>query len=281
MEQTRKGIRKVRGLGVRFPVINMADAMAKLVYESPMIGLALAKSAMRRLAAFEQEGHAPGKQMLVLGFGEIGERAAKALRAQGHEVSIYDIDEAARARAVALGFAVHDAQAPHGSDGITALQSALSKSKVVLSTTGTIAIKPADMDHAHEGAIFLNGASSATEFASFAEDQRDPQLPYMRQNTGGWGALVKQRDVTVTTRSGKMLTLASLGQVINFDNGPGVLPPRYAQLIVGLLYSSSLQAARTTAAGIHDLELQSQHELLDDVHADLAETDESLLDPKF
>lgn len=111
----------------------------------------------------------------------------------------------------------------------------------------------------HPGAIFLNGASSATEFASFAEDQRDPQRPYMRPNTGGWGALIKQRDVTVTTHSGKTLTLASLGQVINFDNGPGVLPPRYAQLIVGLLYSSSLQAVRTTVAGVHDLELQAQH----------------------
>jgi hypothetical protein len=89
------------------------------------------------------------------------------------------------------------------------------------------------------------------------------------------------------TAKGKEILVARSGGVINFplemaDRRAGrLIPGRFIQLEIGLLYLGMLQAARGGSAGIHALELSGQKRLVDLIEKQLKRSQEALLSPRW
>jgi hypothetical protein len=253
-----------------------------------MIGRSVGKTAVAKLAELRQRGAPVGKRTLVVGYGNVGEATAAALRREDQDVAIVDLDEGRRGKAQAGGLRV-----------FATLEEALAAghAEVVVGTTGEIAMSAAAMGRLPDGAVLINAASSATEF-----------LPDAAALQGSLGAAQRQGDVLVTTfrgrpfvmgaaeghqtlrrhdwvlhLGGKSVLLANQGAVINFDGSEDPIPPRYIQLTRGLLFLAAVQASELTGGerGLIALDARRQADWVDLVNADLARTGESLSAPRF
>ena len=284
VEQTTRGIRKLEKLDLKFPVVTVGDAVEKTVHESPMIGRSLALTGHARLGRVEKQGFVLGKDILVIGAaGAVGRETAKAYRALGYHVRVFDkrVDE------------LRELAAEHGYTVETSLDEALGRSKIVLSLTGTQTIGERELELLPDGAVLMNGASSATEIARVKEGGYSADDVYDRQvrefqgkpfDIGGLRPMIGQRsqqDVIMKTHGGRQLLLVNQGQVINFDDSVDPIPPRYIQLTRGLLYMAAIQAAHTTKPGTTKLDPEAARAYRETVEHDLARTHESLQTPSF
>ena len=286
VEQTRKGIRRIEAFKdeLRFPVVNMAESMAKLRYESRLIGRDLAKATDGRIKRLRAQQVVAGDTILLIGYGAVGTATARSLKRIGYEVEVFDTSAAARRRATRMGLKVH-----------SSLGAALKNSRVVLSTTGKTSLDSAALEQLPDGAVVMNGASSATELLpSLSTLMIMQQKPsgYGWQGTfrgrpfemGGqrinWGAPAGQ-DWVIHLPSGKELLLVNQGQPVNFDGKRQGITPRYSQLIRGLLYLGGVQAVHTSTPGIHALWQSPQRSFLGAIGRQLRRTGESLTRPAF
>ena len=302
VEQTRKGIRKVQQLQLSFPVIDVAQTKAKLTYESPMIGESIAKSTIARLARIEDAGQIVSRRILCISHGAVGAATSAALRRAGFQVEVYDRSPAARHRARKDGFRTYET-----------LDEALSKAQIVVGMTGTALLDKASLAKLPDGAILVNGASSATEFVPERNDllrgavmnsvevtgdnakvfayhrgkrlelgsvKNDARLAWSKPSTR-LDYLLPLRGVAGDRNKDKQHLLVNQGEVVNFDGSVDPIPPRYIQLTRGLLLLGAVQAMKTQAPGIHALDEAAQQRWVGDVETELRATSESLTQPRF
>jgi S-adenosylhomocysteine hydrolase len=290
VEQTRRGIRALEKLTLKFPVIDVAQCWAKLEKESPMIGHSIARETHAALERLREQGIAPGQRVLLIGYGSIGRHTALALRRLGYQVEAHD--EAA----AAIEQAKKDGQ-PLVADKLEALR----RADVVISMTGTTTVSYEELSQLPGGKIFINGASSNDELDwRVREWSIDRDAPSFERRARGvfrgksldLGDLVdgahRHRLIFAGSPDAQHLLLND-GAPINFTGGVDPIPPRYIQLTRGLLFLAGLQASVTRRPGIFALwgnyrqtdPPGAQEELVREVEAELAETGESLDAPRF
>jgi S-adenosylhomocysteine hydrolase len=98
VEQTTKGIRRDRKIGkIVFPIINVAESRLKGILESPEVAETLASNIETILR--DDGKNVPSVNLLLLGFGTIGENLARVLKGKRIKVSIYDKDTLKRRKA--------------------------------------------------------------------------------------------------------------------------------------------------------------------------------------
>jgi S-adenosylhomocysteine hydrolase len=278
VEQTHRGVKLARKLGVRFPVVSVGDAWAKLRYESPLIGWSAAQHVDVRLERLRQDGVEPGKTIVLFGYGSVGQSTAKALRKKGYRVEVYDKNPLKRLKARLAGFAVHGSA-----------DAALRKSKVMLSATGEQWFGKKHARMLPDDAVLFNvggreWASSLKQLArqtskisnhdrivgSFAEKEIDMG-----------NADHVQQDEVLRIDGQKRLLFVHQGRPINFDTSLDPIPARFIQLTRGLLYLAALQAVGETRPGVHALRRGPQRKLVRLIKKQLRQTNESLRRPRF
>jgi len=303
VEQTRRGIRKLEGLDLGFPVIDVAQAEAKLKYESPMIGRSIAKTTIARLLRIEEAGQVLPRRILSIGHGAVGAAANRALRRAGFEVQVYDRSPAIRRQAKRAGYRVYE----HPDE-------ALRHGDIVLSMTGETVLDGAALAKLPEGAVLINGASSSTELlpdkmdlmrglvmnsVEIGEHSADAYAYYRgvrfkmgtlakrdlhadRPTKGmDWPVAVRSAEAPHDRKADKKLLWVNQGEVVNFDGSVDPIPARYIQLTRGLLLLGAAQAMKTDTPGIHALDAAQQARWVAAVNADLVHSGESLERPTF
>ena len=86
LEQTTSGIRRLEARPRSFPIINVAQAAAKPIHESPLVAETILERVDRR-----RPGRWPDMRVGVIGLGEIGQAMIAKLSARGVEVMGADI----------------------------------------------------------------------------------------------------------------------------------------------------------------------------------------------
>jgi S-adenosylhomocysteine hydrolase len=291
VEQTTRGLKRIAGLSLRFPVISVAGSEAKREHESPMIGASIAKSTLEKLGELSASGVRVGSSTLVIGYGAVGRATAAALARAGRKVAIYDRSEAARKEAGAPPgrFQVYDR-----------LEDALPHAAVVVSTTGETPVTETHLRLLPDWAVLINGASSSTEFrpdqtrfSSYYSLRFSPNklVQMVRGRTVAEderaamerGTMRARRDWVFELAHNRRIVVPNQGTVINFDGSADPIPPRYIQLTRGLLYLAALQAAQLPAGarGVIELDGAAQRTWVEEVRAELRSTSESLAEPRF
>ena len=223
------------------------------------------------------------RHAVVMGFGRVGGRCAHFLRAAGFEVIVYDKDPAKRLLARRAGFVVERSK-----------RRALPKANVLVSVTGGPSIRRAERELLPPFCLAVNGAS-ADEFRSgrlkrgpFADDfMFDPQHKvHVLRPAKAAAPTVQAGHAANAVTPAKMLFLAKDGGVVNFPSGVDerragrLIPGRYIQLELGLLYWSMLEAeSGNYGPGLHHIPLVKQRALVRQVQKQLKARGESLRDP--
>jgi S-adenosylhomocysteine hydrolase len=301
VEQTTKGLRRLEKLQragkLPFSVVSMADCWAKSKYGSPMFGYAVARETIRLLDDLHriggrlesdhrlQTGGVPKPRRAVLfGYGHITAQVARYLRKAGYtDISVYDRRATKRDEARAAGFRVEEIK-----------ERALKRADLLVSCTGETTVREGDLRYLPDGAILVNGGSPG-EFDVRTKPGVAYQDPVHFEGNNGYvrfhGRMIPtdgaDRHQVFRTSNFKEILVARAGSVVNFPLHIGhprsgrLIPARYVQLEIGLLYLGMLQAARGGTPGVHRLEDSGQQRLVSSVQRQLARTGETLLDPRW
>jgi hypothetical protein len=284
-----KRVDQIRGLWI--PVVDVGRARDKLELESPIIAVAIGNGLASKLGKLRRHGIEPGSDVIQFGYGPLGQAMADELHTRGMRVGVYDelFDHPG-----AEGRGLREEAARRGAAPLTR-QQAIERSGIVLSVTGSRdTIRTADLDHLRAGTILVNGAQRG------AVETR-PELfadPFLHEEViadryvevtrfQGRPFIVGPRygllgDYVLRSPAGHELLLAHNNFSVNHSNHRRhAIPPRYAQLRLGLDYLGLLQAARTTEPGVHALDLPPQDELTAEIEQDLAAWGESVHRPRF
>jgi adenosylhomocysteinase len=139
------------------------------------------------------------RRALVLGYGKVGRGSALALRDRHCHVSVFDVDPARRARALAEGFAV------------PGLESAVVDADLVLGATGQCSLEAAQLAMCKSGAVLASCSSKDVEF-DLGTLQRDFKL-------------ISQSEALATfEKAGRTVHLLYGGRPVNFRDGAVIGP---------------------------------------------------------
>lgn len=138
IEQTSSGIRYLKGIDLKIPVLNVARSQAKLQLETPFI----VKSALRRLHQVMPDLFSTYRSVLILGQGAVGKYTLNQLAQGGHEVTAYD---------------------PVMSPSLC-LTEALQDKEVIIGCSGVLSLPFKEYGHLKKGAVLFSVSSSDREF---------------------------------------------------------------------------------------------------------------------
>lgn len=148
VEQTKQGIWRVAGLQLRVPICTVAHNTLKEKIEAPEVG----ESVVRNITdLLRHEGFLPGKKVLVIGYGAIGEATAQGLKKQNAIVRISDSDSVRQLIARFNGFETGP------------IDSLLSDSDLVIGTTGSCTIGDKEIPLLKHGVVLVNASSKRVE----------------------------------------------------------------------------------------------------------------------
>ena len=152
VEITTFGHNRYKGLvgRLRQPVISLAksplkNAEAQIVGDSAVVAMDMLLREKGSLFCGDEVG--------VLGFGSIGQATARALRAKGHRVSVFDKDATKLVAAKLEGFGVAGSK-----------KCLLASCEYLFSATATRAVDTEDRCHFRDGLTLVSVGSKANEF---------------------------------------------------------------------------------------------------------------------
>jgi hypothetical protein len=217
----------------RFPVISVAQSLAKLRTESPVIAASVVDQVQQRLNVLLSERRLVAeRRFLIVGYGAVGAWIARELRNRRvNRISVWDIDSGKVAIAAAQGFDTH-----------TERTDAFANAEVVVAATGHSSFAEADVKTVPAGAVLASAGSSNREFGAI--------LANAVLHRGAWGAprvrgsAFEQihRDYDVDTAHG-VAHIVNGGFPVNFDGSTDPIPPRAIQLTRALMVSAMTQVA--------------------------------------
>jgi hypothetical protein len=238
-----------------------------------MIARALFNAVTAHSTYLRSRGVRVPERALTVGFGNIGGAMARLLGPA--RADVFDISGKVR-RIARKDFVVP-----------RSLEAGLGHHSLILPATGRIAIDERALHHVPDGAILFNLGSADTEYGfDKLALSADPEGWRAGRQTFG-GAVLEadpargQLDRVLKTRRGKALLTLDGGVIFTPESA---IPPRYSQLIRGLLLLGVLQAVKTTEPGVHTLEAgphSPQARFVASIQRELAETGESLENPVF
>ena len=211
LEQTTSGIRRLELRPRAFPIINVAEAAAKPLHESPLVAETIIDRVDRR-----RPGRWPQMRVGVIGLGEIGQAMIAKLAARGLDVMGSDtenrIDSSGGTQPVALDTLVERAEIIFGCTGSDIFQNGL----------------PAR----HQPNLVLVSCSS--EDVEFRSLLREATLAVQTE----WPA----QDVTIAGPSGPVTILVG-GYPFNFDTSGISVAEQAIQATTALMLAGILTAA--------------------------------------
>jgi len=202
VEQTDHGIQRyekeILGKGKKLlcPVINMARADLKKLFEAPMIGEAVLHSTETLLADIHPSLSIKGKEVALLGFGAVNQATADALlrrKVDPSKIWVFDIDPEKMKLAKERGFQVGTRE------------DALRHAQLLFSATGQTTITPDEYGILPADAILVNGGSGNHELGM---DQLETKVKDVASLTGG----------SRFTRVGARRDQQSAEQIVEFMN---------------------------------------------------------------
>jgi adenosylhomocysteinase len=148
LEATTTGLHRLDGLGIPFPVLDWNGiALKELIHNRHHVGMETwpAFMAITGLALY-------GREVVVVGFGPVGQGVAASARALGAVVTVVDLDP------------VRLVQAQHDGCRVAAIDDALRKASVVVTATGFDGVlSEPQLAQVADGAILVNVGHSDRE----------------------------------------------------------------------------------------------------------------------
>lgn len=194
VEDTRQGHWRYQALGdsLTVPVMSVAESPLKAL-EHQQIGRAIVFSLERQVRQHFYRSLS-GESVAVVGFGDIGSAAARALQGRLAHVIVYDVDPLRQASAWMQGFRV------------SGLTEAISTSNLVLGCSGSQSLTQEVLRHAPDGAVFASGSSKQVEI----------DIDFFTEAAAVEGNLLMRE------HDGRRLFLLNEGKPINFVDGSAI-----------------------------------------------------------
>lgn len=223
VEQTTKGIRRDREIDkIDFPIINVAESRLKGILESLEVAETLASNIETIL---RDDGiNVPSVNLLLLGFGTIGENLAKVLKRKRIKVSIYDKDTLKRRKAK---------EDPEGYDVLDNIDS-LEKFEFIIGTSGETSLEGSSLWSLKHNVILASGSSERLEI----------DIDWLEKNTK------EPREKNINTdniftiyelkkgESNKKIRVIANGEPINFLMSGGI-----SKTVIDAVYSEMFMSA--------------------------------------
>jgi S-adenosylhomocysteine hydrolase len=280
VEQTQGGINRLQHKKLPFFVVASGSSWGKREYGSPMFGYAVGKAATRIIdqyqVLFDRLGGKP-RQVTVLGYGNIGKYVASYFKGQGFQVMVYDKDPQKRAQAKADGLLTSSRKA-----------TALAHGYYLVSCVGRVSLRHSSFWKLPSGAAIFNGGS-VNELPRKGDPIGLPTLTSerYREAKNSFRNLLLPNPKDPRDLKMKNLFFAKDGGVINFPldvqdpHAGNLIPGRYIQFQLGLLYLDLLHAAEGNKPGFGETPIAQQKDLAAFVESRLQKRGESLHQPRW
>ncbi|MFR9753729.1 NAD(P)-dependent oxidoreductase [Nocardia sp. 004] len=197
VEDTRQGHWRYRDIAesLPVPVLSVAESPLKAL-EHHQIGRAIVYSLERQLRQHFYRSLS-GESVAVIGFGDIGSAAARALRGRDAHVVVHDVDPLRQASAWLQGFRV------------AGMEEAVRTSNLILGCSGYRSLNADILSCAPDGAVFASGSSKQVEI--------DVSFFF-----GPDGELSSRDELSICHCEGRRYFLLNAGKPINFLDGSAI-----------------------------------------------------------
>ena len=227
VEQTQRGITRVEHSSLRLPpIVSVASSGIKKILESKFIGRSVAKK-------LDEDGYIQNTtQIGVIGMGSIGTAIIDYLEGEARTVLSYD---------------------PTRSSDEASLEALLNKSDLIISTTGTDALKGIPFERIAGDKILVSASSADVEFASILKIASPTGTPFENRK--------------IEVHEGLTLNILNVGYPINFDRKANATPDEdivltRCLLYIGIMQCASLLREGEVEGGIYNLDPVAQRETL-------------------
>ncbi len=197
LEATTTGLHRLDGLDIPFPVLDWNGiALKDLIHNRHHVGVETwpAFTAITGLALY-------GREVVVVGFGPVGQGVAARARDLGALVTVVDLDP------------VRLVQAQHDGCRVAAMEDALRTASVIVTATGFDGVVGADqIAHVADGAILVNVGHSDREIDVDWLDQHE--------------RTTVRRHLDRYEVGGRRLFLLNRGSLVNLAAGLGIGAPQ-------------------------------------------------------
>ncbi len=236
VEDTRQGHWRYRDIAhaLHVPVMSVAESPLKAL-EHHQIGRAIVFSLERQVRRHFYRSLS-GEFVAVVGFGDIGSAAARALQGRMAHVLVHDVDPVRQASAWLEGFRV-------GS-----LAECIATSNVILGCSGSRSLTSDVLRHAPDGAVFASGSSKQVEI--------DVDF-FLRPGS----EIEADGELTASYQAGRRHFLLNEGKPINFVDGSAI--GSTLDLVYTELYgcTEAIAQRRIHGDGLLSLSSAEQHEI--------------------
>ncbi|MFA6042711.1 MAG: hypothetical protein WCV85_05265 [Patescibacteria group bacterium] len=231
VEQTQRGITRITSHGLRIPpIVSVASSGIKKLLESQFIGQSIVDKLL------QEKILTPTTKIGILGMGSIGQAIAACLQKQNLSTQSYDASAAVGLKNTAAS-----------------IDALLNDNEVVISTTGTDALKGIALERVAGNKILVSASSADVEFASILKLGLPTNEPFAARK--------------VHVHAGFTLTVLNGGYPFNFDREKDATPSEDIVLTRSLMYIAAMQAVALIANGngegkIYAVDQVSQKHLL-------------------
>lgn len=246
VEQTTGGIKRwdERGGQPNFPLINVAESTAKVVFEAPSIASSIVAETTKRLDRLRGKADWRNEKVLLIGFGTVGGWVASVLTNE-HAVKnliIFDSSNRSMSTAMSVGYEVS-----------VDLAKDLEKATVVIGCTGRRAFPERLGEKIRPDAILVSGSSGNVEFNGLVPSSRADR--YMKQvDALGQGIMdmpfSKVHDDYRATNGRGKFWIANGGFPINFTGAADPISVEDIQITRTLMLAGALQAKKLFGHGV-------------------------------
>ncbi|MFH0773421.1 MAG: NAD(P)-dependent oxidoreductase [bacterium] len=257
VEQTSRGARLVSTIDLKCPIVNVARSDAKTINESPMIAKSMVDEFVTSLIRWDASGvfKAKGNNMLLLGYGYIGEQVAKKMKNYDFNVTVYDPDSNKLKKAMDDGYVTVSIRA-----------NAYDKAHIIVGASGTQVIPHEEYNALAKGTLLVNMASTDTEFSAW---NLRPQgkivdqciLPSDKQYLSTYMPL-PWRSLYKIQLSQTYFYLANGGFPSDFSGKINPIPSEDIQLTSALLLGGAIQSTQARKPLFYDLDLDLQNNVI-------------------
>ena len=243
VELTTRGIRELRKLELKCPVVDVASSYAKRNVESVIIAESMTDEFLRFLHKWNDYYRPQNNHILLIGYGAIGRRVYKRLSSLYH-ITVYDIDEQVCVQAQEENVNItYDITTEHYG--------------IIIGCTG-LSINLEQLLQ-HSGTLFINMSSSDLEFGlwrfrGYKEHMR------IRLNA----PLIERRlhEFYYIKKGNKEFYIANGGFPIDFTGSIDPIIPSKIQITRALVFAAAIQTLTEKEAGLINLNKEIQKELI-------------------
>lgn len=227
VEQTTKGIRNDQQISrCLFPIISIPGSKLKDTFEPPHIARTVVNSIQRLLP----EKNFSGMNVLVIGYGSIGEQIALQLRdTLKTKVSIYDLDNTKLIKAQQYGFDIEE-DLRHG----------VNNKFLIVGATGETVIGRSEILAMEHNVYLVSASSEQWEFCISELNALSSESSDIHHDEKKIGTRYK------ITNTEKQVNLIADGYPINFWEAES-MPSEVSDLIMSLIFLSAIEITTNSA----------------------------------